>query len=432
MSSRTIFSLATPAGKSGVAVVRLSGGEAKAIAEKICGPIHEARRAYFRTLRAEDGSELDQALVLWFQGPASFTGEDVVEFQVHGGRAIINGVLARLAGLGASPAVAGEFTRRALENGKLDTLQVEALADFINADTEAQRKLSFRNLKGEAGEWTLALREKLVEAMSLVTASIDFSDEDLPTSLVSSIGESIDNVILALEIEIGKTSRASSLRDGYRVAILGKPNVGKSSLINALAGREVAIATEIAGTTRDVLEVFIDINGLPIILYDTAGLRETEDVVESIGVDRARKTAKDADLRLFLYENIEELDDLGVDVVEGDLVYQAKSDVYGAKAAAISAKTGSGIGELLAELAQTFSDQTLEAGFFGTQRQIAALGNALSSLQDAKSFYDQGESVYELLAESLRQAVHALDVLVGRVDVEDMLDVIFSKFCIGK
>ncbi len=429
----TIYALATPPGRSGIAVVRLSGPDSKAICKEIAGAVKTPRKAYYKILRDKNGQEIDQALVLYFQAPASFTGEDVVEFQVHGGRAIISAVLKRLSEFSkARPALPGEFTRRALENGKLDMLQVEALGDFINAETEVQRQNSYRNLSGSAGEWVEKLRDALVEAMSLVTASIDFSDEDLPDSLVKSIGDAIENSCESLKRERAKTVQTQALRDGYRVAILGKPNVGKSSLINKLSGKDVAIATDVAGTTRDVLEVFMDIGGLPVLVYDTAGLRETDDKVEAIGVERAREAARDADLRIFLFEKTSDLDEIGLQPSAHDLVLQSKSDLYGAGKSSVSAMTGQGIDDILAYISEYFANTQREFGFFSGDRQVQSLNNAIFALDDALEFYQKGEIVYEMLAESLRQSVFALDLLIGRVDVEDMLDVIFSKFCIGK
>ena len=431
--SDVIYALATPPGKSGVAVVRLSGVGVLQIANDLCGNIAAPRHAYYKSITASDGSIIDDAVVLYFKAPASFTGEDVIELQIHGGRAVIAAVISRIAEYpNTRAAEAGEFTRRALENGKLDMLQVEALGDFIEADTELQRKTSLLGLRGTTGDWVSEFREKLVEAMSLVTASIDFSDEDLPENLIKSISYSISDTHTSLTKQLELSKRQQSLRDGFKVAIVGKPNVGKSSLINVLAGRDIAIATDVPGTTRDVLEVFLDLKGFPILLYDTAGLRETDDQVETIGVDRARNAAKNADMRLFLYENAVEIEELGIMPHEHDLCIQSKSDVYGEKELSISTKTEQGIAQLLDHISNHFNDMTRESGFFTHQRQITSLTSALESLDDARRFFDQGEGSYDFLAESLRQSVFSLDRLIGKVDVEDMLDVIFSKFCIGK
>ncbi len=431
--SDVIYALATPPGKSGVAVVRLSGEDALQIANDLCGDITKPRHVYYRSILASDETIIDDAVVLYFAAPASFTGEDVIELQIHGGRAVIAAVLSRISEFSNTRvAESGEFTRRALENGKLDMLQVEALGDFIEADTELQRKTSLLGLRGTSGSWVSELRDKLVEAMSLVTASIDFSDEDLPENLKNSISYAISNTHSALSRQLDLSQRQQSLRDGFKIAIVGKPNVGKSSLINVLAGRDIAIATDVPGTTRDVLEVFLDIKGLPILLYDTAGLRDTDDHVESIGVDRARSAAENADMRLFLFENPSEIEELGIIKHDHDLVIQAKSDVYGENGLAISTKTEQGIASLLDQIYNHFEDITRESGYFSHQRQINSLFTALESLSDARNFFDQGEASFDFLAESLRQSVFSLDRLIGKVDVEDMLDVIFSKFCIGK
>lgn len=430
--SDTIYALATPPGKSGVAVLRLSGPRSFEIGTILTGAELEPRRAHFLTLKNSSGEILDEAVVIGFQSPASFTGEDVVELQIHGSRAAISAVSDELKYLGARLAEPGEFTRRALENGKLDMLQVEALADFINSDTEIQRKQSLRGYSGRDSEWVESLRSDLVQVMSLVTLSIDFSDEELPTDLILQIQAQLRAINETLDIELSRSKRTASLKDGYRVAILGQPNVGKSSLLNAIAGREVAIATEIPGTTRDVIEMFVDLKGLPIIFMDTAGIRDTEDKVEAIGVERALAAGKDADLRIVLFEHDREVSQFESVIRDGDIVLQSKSDLHVSDKPSISAKTGNGVDGLLNQVAEYFQSISKDLGRFSHQRQISALESAMASLNIAFDRSLTGEVEFDLLAEDLRQAVFALDHLVGRVDVEDMLDVIFSQFCIGK
>ncbi len=428
----TIYALATPPGKSGVAVIRISGSDAFSLAHRLTGAELTPRHAHFLALKNTRGEVLDEAVVLGFKAPASFTGEDVVELQIHGSRASIQAVSESLRDMGARLAAAGEFTRRALENGKLDMLQVEALADFINSDTEAQRKGALTGYLGRDSAWVDGLRETLVQSMSLVTLSIDFVDEELPDDLMAQIQSGLRGISEELNAEIKRSERSASLKDGFRVAILGRPNVGKSSLLNAIAGREIAIATEIPGTTRDVIEAFVDLDGLPVIFMDTAGIRETADVVEGIGVERAMDAARGADLRVFLYENPDELEDFASVRREGDLIVQSKSDVYGAAGLALSAKSGEGVDALLEHVKSYFAEITAELGRFQHQRQIDALREAYDATDQAFRLSLSGELELDLVAEYLRRAVFALDHLVGRVDVEDMLDVIFSQFCIGK
>ncbi len=427
----TIYALATPPGKSGVAVIRVSGDQSFSVAYELSGVELTPRHAHFLALKS-GGEIIDEAVVIGFKGPASFTGEDVVEFQIHGSRAGINALARELENNGIRLAEAGEFTRRALENGKLDLIQVEALADFIDSDTEIQRKQSVSGYLGRDSEWISSLRETLVQIMSLVTLSIDFSDEELPHDLVAQVESSLMSLKQNLEGELDRSRRSLSLRSGFRVAVLGKPNVGKSSLVNVIAGREVAIATEIPGTTRDVIEVFVDLNGLPIIFMDTAGLRETDDVVEGIGVNRAQAAAEDADLRIFLYERRSELEEFSSLLKAHDLLVQSKSDLLGESELSVSALSGEGVKSLLDNVATYFSEIAAEPGRFRHQRQIDRLSEALVALDQAYQISNAGEVEFDILAEYLRRAVFSLDHLVGRVDVEDMLDVIFSQFCIGK
>ncbi len=430
--SGTIYALATPPGKSGVAVIRLSGAAAFEIAAKLTGAELKPRHAHFLSLKNHVGEILDEAVVIGFTAPASFTGEDVVELQIHGSPAGIAAVSDELEYLGAILAQPGEFTRRALENGKLDMLQVESLADFINSDTESQRKQSLKGYLGQNTAWVDGIKEKMLQTMSLVTLSIDFSDEELPDDLIAQIQSQLRVLGEQLEIEITRSQRSASLKDGFRVAILGLPNVGKSTLLNTIAGREVAIATEIPGTTRDVIEVFVDLDGLPIIFMDTAGIRETDDLVESIGVERAIAAAENADLRIFLYVEESELSHFEKARSAGDLIVQSKSDLQPSSNLSLSAKTGQGVDELLALVKTHFSELTREMGRFHQKRQIEALEDAAESLRMAHSASLSGELEFDIVAEYLRRAVFALDYLVGRIDVEDMLDVIFSQFCIGK
>ena len=305
----TIFALASAQGKAGVAIVRVSGPLAHDACTQLCGRGVPPRGTILRVLRDEMGEPLDQALVLSFSAPNSFTGENVVEFQTHGSIAVVTAVLDSLSKInGLRLAEPGEFTRRALENGKLDLSQVEGLADLIDAETEAQRKQAHAVLSGGLGLLAERWRKDLIRAASLIEVTIDFADEDVPVDVTPEVTTLLSGVQLDLERECKGVVIAERIRHGFEVAIVGAPNVGKSTLLNALAGREAAITSEYAGTTRDVIEVRMDLGGLPVTLLDTAGLRETTDHVEGMGISLARKRAEEADMRVFLVESDEEMD----------------------------------------------------------------------------------------------------------------------------
>jgi tRNA modification GTPase len=370
---------------------------------------------------------LDKALVIRFTGGASFTGEDVVEFHLHGSRAIVSAVLRELsAQSGLRLAEPGEFTRRALENGRLDLTEVEGLADLIAAETEAQRALALRIFDGAFGRKVSAWREDLVKALSLLAVTIDFADEDVPDDVTREVAEILDRLLGGFRVELAGLSAAARIRDGFEVAIVGPPNVGKSTLLNALAGREAAITSEIAGTTRDVIEVRMDLGGLPVTVLDTAGLRVTDDQVETLGIQRAKARAKQADLRVFLLEGdgpplIEPLSE--------DILVQGKADIGGR---GVSGLTGKGVPELLQRIAERLGDRAAMAGLATQERHRIAIERARDHLEEARRLITADVGEPEILTEELRSAVMALDVLVGRVDVEDLLDSIFLNFCLGK
>ncbi|AOZ68083.1 tRNA uridine-5-carboxymethylaminomethyl(34) synthesis GTPase MnmE [Rhodobacter xanthinilyticus] len=425
----TIFALATARGKAGVAVIRISGPRAFAAAESLAGRLPAPRRAGLRHLRL--GAEaLDEAVVLCFEAGASFTGEEVAELHLHGAVATVSVVLRALGAVeGLRLAEPGEFTRRALENGRLDLAQVEGLSDLIEAETEAQRKQALRVLSGAVGEVVEAWRAKLVRAAALIEATIDFADEEVPVDVSPEVLELIGEVSGAVRAEIGRLGAAERIREGFEVAIVGRPNAGKSTLLNALAGREAAITSEIAGTTRDVIEVRMDLGGLAVTLLDTAGLRETEDVVEAIGVERAVSRAEAADLRIFLLDR-EEIPLIAPR--DGDLLVQGKADLHPAEGLAISGKTGAGVDALVAAVTERLTERAAGAGVMSRERHREALARAIRSLESARDEVLRGGERAELAAEGLRQAARALESLVGRVDVEHLLDEIFASFCIGK
>ncbi|KEP68930.1 tRNA modification GTPase TrmE [Thioclava dalianensis] len=425
----TIYALATARGKAGVAVIRVSGPQAWEAARALAGELPRPRVAALRRLHL--GVEaLDEAVVLIFEEGASFTGDAVAELHVHGSVATVSAVLSALAQQpGLRLAEPGEFTRRALENERLDLSQVEGLSDLIEAETEAQRKQALKVLSGAVGAYVESWRADLVRAAALIEATIDFADEEVPVDVSPEVTELIDRVSYGLRDELRRIDAAERVRDGFEVAIVGSPNAGKSTLLNALAGREAAITSEIAGTTRDVIELRMDIAGLAVTLLDTAGLRETDDVVEAIGVKRALQRAGESDLRIFLLDGG---DVPLIDPLPDDIIVHGKADLFEGEGFAVSGKTGQGLDRLISELASRLSQRAEGAGVMTRERHRVAIRQAFEALESARNEVLRGSDRSELAAESLRQAVWALESLLGRVDVEHLLDEIFSSFCIGK
>ncbi|MEC8291901.1 MAG: tRNA uridine-5-carboxymethylaminomethyl(34) synthesis GTPase MnmE [Pseudomonadota bacterium] len=383
-----------------------------------------------RLLRDSGGVRLDEALILTFEDRASFTGEQVVELQLHGSVAVVGAVLRELGTIdGMRQAEPGEFTRLALENGRLDLAQVEGLADLIEAETEAQRRQALRVLSGDLGTKAEGWRKDLIRAAALIEATIDFADEDVPVDVSPEVTELLDRVMTSLSAEIAGVSAAERVRTGFEVAIVGAPNVGKSTLLNALAGRDAAITSEFAGTTRDVIEVRMDIAGLPVTLLDTAGLRETQDKIEEIGIQRARERAGLADLRVFLVEGDQRPD---FTPETDDIVLKAKADLLDDKSGAVSGVSGDGVANLIDLLSEKLSQRTANIGIATRERHRIAMERAVEALTAAKMFAAMGEDMTELAAEEMRTGIRALDALVGRIDVENLLDEIFASFCLGK
>jgi tRNA modification GTPase len=426
----TIYALATARGRSGLAVVRVSGPAAFAAGLALCGSLPAARVAGLRRL-TWGGELLDEALVLSFAEGASFTGEAVVELHCHGGLAVVGAVLRALSAQpGLRLAEPGEFTRRALENGVLDLAQVEGLADLIDAETEAQRRQAVRVLSGSVGQKVEGWRRDLIRAGALLEATIDFADEDVPVDVSPEVLSLIDGLMADLGREAAGVAAAERIRDGFEVAIVGAPNAGKSTLLNQLAGREAAITSEIAGTTRDVIEVRMEIAGLPVTFLDTAGLRDTEDRLEQAGIDRALARAQAADLRLFLTDGSAVP---GLEPQGDDLVAMGKADTRSSSSGlAVSGKTGAGVPELMARIGEILGDRVGSAGALVRERHRVAVTTAIAALAESRAEVVRPDSRVELAAEHLRQAVRALDTLVGRVDVDDLLGEIFASFCIGK
>lgn len=446
--SDTIFALSTARGRAGVAVFRLSGPDAGPVIERLTGrEPPPARRAVLRAFHDPvDGGEIDRGLVLFFPAPASFSGEDMAEFHVHGGRGVVEAMTSALGTCdGLRLADAGEFTRRAFENGKLDLTAVEGLADLIAAETEAQRAQALRQMRGDLAALYEGWRSDLVAALAHLEAEIDFAEEELPEGMWQRVAPDLE--VLAQEIgrHLDDNRRGERLRDGYRVVLLGAPNVGKSSILNNLAQREAAIVAATAGTTRDVIEVHLDLDGLPVTIVDTAGLRDVSEVVEAEGVRRALTAAEEADLKLFVAEapqweaDVARLDPL---LDEASLVLINKCDLEpglglpgavptGQSMLTVSARTGAGMTQLIAALTQAVSAglEASEAPPITRARHRQALEDCCNHLAAALS----GDgAASELVAEDVRLAARALGRITGRVDVEDILDVVFADFCIGK
>jgi tRNA modification GTPase len=428
MADGTIYALASAPGRAGVAVIRVSGPGAGPSVETLTGHRRPAPRQ--ATLARLAG--IDEGLVLWFPGPASFTGEDVAEFQVHGGRAVVDAMLAALAALpGLRPAEAGEFTRRAVENGKLDLTRAEAIADLVDAQTEAQRRQALRQYDGALAELYERWRADLVQAGAWAEAGIDFSDEDIPASVVADAKAKLSEILEQIQRHLDDSSSGELVREGIHLTVIGPPNAGKSSLVNALARRDVAIVAETAGTTRDVIEVRMDLGGYAVILADTAGLRETEEAVEAEGVRRARARAKASDLVLLLLNGSEAQDPALVD--QADIVVWNKADLPWPRQRAglrLSLKTGEGLDALIAAITAKVRDRLEtrgEAPVLSRPRHRHALEEAASALTRALAARQP-----ELMAEDLRLATRAIGRITGRVDVEELLGAIFKDFCVGK
>lgn len=442
ISGDSIVALSSGRLPAGVAVVRISGPRTRFVVETITGGMVKNRVAVLRRFRAPDGTVLDKGLVVFFPGPASFTGEDVAEFHVHGGRAVVARMLETITGFdGIRHAEPGEFTRRAFLNGKVDLVETEALADLVNAETEAQRRFAVQNAEGAQSELYLGWRRRLIHARAMIEAEIDFADEDdVPGSVSDTVWSDVRTMIDEIDRHIAGFRAAEIIRDGFEVVILGAPNAGKSSLFNALARRDAAIVTDEPGTTRDLLEVTLDLQGLRVRLTDTAGLRDAPGKVEAIGIEKARAKAHGADLLLLLQDianprDVGELPTVAPTVRVGtklDLLEdRAASDATEDYDLVISVKNGTGVEELLGEIGRRAAEA---AGSFGDVlpsrlRHVELLGAANSYLVRATDGQTVGQ---ELRAEELRLAADRLGRIVGAIDVEDMLDVIFSQFCIGK
>jgi tRNA modification GTPase len=429
----TIFALASAPGRAGVAVVRLSGPDAGRIAEKLAGTLPPPRQAALRRLAHEE-REIDHALLLWFAAPQSFTGEDVAEFHIHGGRAVREALFAALSAHGARVAEPGEFSRRAVENSKLDLTRAEAVADLVDAETPAQLRQALRQHDGVLADLYEGWRTRLIAALGRAEAAIDFSDDGVGDTEFAAARLAAKEISQEIQRHMDDAGRGESLREGLRLTILGPPNAGKSSLINALARRDVAIVSDTPGTTRDVIEVRLNLGGYLLQIADTAGVRETQDAIEAEGVRRALSHAVGGLTLLLLDGSLPDpAAGLPPNLPEPDLVVWNKADLgFRREGLSISLKTGAGL-SMLQDLLQQKVQQKLEnrdsAPLLTRPRHRQALGEALSALRHGM---EAPSDRPELLAEDLRLAMRAVGRITGRVDVEELLDFVFRDFCIGK
>ncbi len=443
MGDQTIFALASAVGRAGVAVFRVSGPDAGSMLLSLSGRTDLPVPRHAQRVRLRHGGEdVDDALALWFPAPRSFTGEDVVELHVHGGRAIAQALSAALVELGGRPAGPGEFSKRAFLSGKLDLTEAEAIADLVDSETAAQRRQALRQLDGGLSRLTEDWRKRVIRALALMEAGIDFSDEEgVPADVLTQVIPLVDGLVTEMETHLAQGQRGERLRDGFHVAILGAPNAGKSSLLNWLSGRDAAIVSAQAGTTRDVIEVHLDLHGWPVVLADTAGLRDEAEEVEAEGIRRALGRAETADLKLVVFNvtqaphwdqaSLDMLDDNALVVINKiDMASESvPSHIQGHPAIPLSVRNGQGMDALLAamehRIAQGFG--VGEAPILTRARHRQALAACVQALQRF-----QHADLVELAAEDLRAAAQQVGSIAGRVDVDDILDVVFGEFCIGK
>lgn len=444
MTNSTIFALATAPAKSGVAIIRISGARAApALVLLTNAPCPPANFAKYCVIRNPSSSNIiDKGLAIYFKSPHSFTGEDVVELHLHGSIAIIREVLEVFSTIeGLRPAEAGEFTRRAFLNGKLDLLEAEGLADLINADTYAQKTQAMRQMHGEMSIFYDEIRAKTINCLALLEAYIDFPDEEIPDSVLTQWRETIISLQATICAALADSKRGERLREGLNIVIIGAPNAGKSSLLNILAGRDAAIVSHHAGTTRDVIEIQMDIAGYPVILMDTAGLRESGDEIEKEGIRRAKARAEQADIKLALFDasKLPNIDEYTKDLLDNNtIVIISKIDTLASNSPIpqfqnspilLSTKTEQGIEQLLAAV-----EEKVKNFFAGNNAPFITRNRHKSLLQEAELLLGAAlqDKPLELACEELRRAALAIGKITGKIQVDDILDVVFREFCIGK
>ncbi|MEM9429138.1 MAG: tRNA uridine-5-carboxymethylaminomethyl(34) synthesis GTPase MnmE [Pseudomonadota bacterium] len=425
----TIYAEATPPGSAGISVIRVSGPDVTSVLFKLVGKVPPPRVAHISKIRHPASSEvIDEGLILYFEPGRSFTGEAVAEFQVHGSPAVVRATLSAIAAVdGTRPAERGEYTRRALEGGRVDLAQAEAIRDLVASTSEVQRRHSVRALSGSLARKVDDWRGSLTQALALLSASLDFADEEVPANVWMGVADLIVAVRSSMEDEIRGASAAERMRTGFEVAIVGPPNVGKSTLLNAIARRDAALVSPTAGTTRDVIEVAMDIDGLPVIFLDTAGLRETADTVERMGVERAQQRSQGADLRIVMGVPAN-----GALLGADDILVHPKADLgVSVRGVPVSGLTGEGIAGLLGEVSERLLERVARVGASVTARQGEALSRSSNALRDAEARLSD-ERALDLAAVDVERALRVCDELLGRVGIEDVLDRVFSSFCIGK
>jgi len=433
--NQTIYAMSTPSGKSAIALIRISGYQSYKLVKSISKRMPtKTNVSSFNELVSLNGSTIDHTITTYFKSPKSYTGEDMVEISTHGSSAVINKIIKTLSDFGEENirlALPGEFTRRAFENNKLDLTQVEAIADIVNAETEMQRKQAISHLSGHFFNSAKLVFDNLKKVLANIEAIIDFSEEDLPGNLINEIKEQIENSIEEINSMLRNSSTGISIREGFLAAILGKPNTGKSSFINIVSGRDVSIVTSEPGTTRDLIESFVDLGGYPVKFVDTAGIRGSKNVVEKIGIEKALLTSKEADINIVFIEKKDDI--VYFKDIKNPIYVKAKQDLYGGNFEEvdfynISNKNKFGIKDILLKIQDKIHNKALpERAYISRERHKQCLATTLKHLKESKK-----EKSTDLFAEDIRLALKNLSSLFGNVDIEDILDIIFSDFCIGK
>lgn len=434
----TVAAIATPPGRGGIGIVRVSGQHASRIAEAVAGRVPDVRQATYAHFRDGDGSAIDRGIVVFYVAPASFTGEDIVEFQGHGGPVVLDALLERVCGLGARIARPGEFTERAFLNDKMDLAQAEAVADLIDSASRRAARSAMRSLDGAFSQRVMVIDQAVLDLRVFVEAAIDFAEEEVDFLADRDVVERLDSVAAALRDLLAECRQGQILREGFDVVIAGPPNAGKSSLLNRLLAENRAIVTDTPGTTRDLLFADIALDGIPVRLTDTAGLRQGRDAVEEIGIERARGAAAAADLVLFVVDDTSDTSPAPPDLSEARIVHVLNKvdlsgrapGLTGSGEVRISALTGAGIGALREAIVSAAGVAPGEGTFLARKRHVLALSAATEHVAAARGHVEQSHG--DLAAEEMRQAQNALGTIVGATSVDDLLGEIFSSFCIGK